>query len=483
MSVFIENLSALWSGWTAALSWQVAALVAVVALASFCARRMPAGFRYMLWLVIVIKVLLPPSFAPVWGIGNWGIGPLWGEIEKSELISSQELSHAAAPEDSVNGDIPSGITFANEIVADPQASPTPTKAGNAEKTAVSVAKHSIDIRSVLFLVWLAGSAVFLLFVGWRYRKIMRMSRCARLVDEGPLRIELERLALNIGKRNAPDLLLSDQVKSPFLFGLVQPRIVLPAQLPQILSESEIRNVLLHELIHWKRRDLIVGWVQLLTQAVLWFHPLMWLANHRIRHERECACDEAAIQLADCQPKNYGESLLKVLLESKGSAPAAIGFLGIFEKNTKLQSRVEGIMNHRRPSMRTGALGWVGLIIFAMVFLPMAASQPQKRPHKSGSRYLVVPDDYQSIQTAIDNSTAPNTIYVRPGTYREKIVMKDGVSIIGQNPATTIIDAGDPLSAGEFWCVCVACDAPLVPWNWPWSISSFLPCGGCIRSRT
>ncbi|MCX7044968.1 MAG: M48 family metalloprotease [Candidatus Sumerlaeota bacterium] len=357
----ISDFAGAWGWWAMHASWQLALLVALVGALAFVARRLSPRLRYALWLLVTIKIFLPPSLALDWGVGTWGIHPMWQFAQARAMDSGWR----AIPQDAglrlspaaMDASIPSG----GEEVSDHGQSPD----GDG---AISSARAG---GMMLFMAWLLGAAGFAGVIVARYLRFLRRLRHAEVVDEGPLRVELERLAARIGKENPPELLLSADVTSPLLCGLFTPKIVLPANLPDLLSPAELSNVLLHELVHWRRRDVLAGWLQLAGQALFWFHPFVWLANARARHERECACDEAALAMGGVAPKSYGESLLKVLLVAEGRPSASLGFLGIFERGARIQSRLEEIMRNKKLSKR-GGWGWIIVALFALAFIPMSS---------------------------------------------------------------------------------------------------------------
>ena len=82
--------------------------------------------------------------------------------------------------------------------------------------------------------------------------------------------------------------------SPAVCGLFRPVILIPQSLVENFSDEQLRAVLLHELIHLRRRDVWVNFVQALLQIFYWWHPLVWLANARIRRVREEAVDDAVM---------------------------------------------------------------------------------------------------------------------------------------------------------------------------------------------
>lgn len=361
MNAHVANFASAWAQWVAAASWQIAVLVALVALAAFLSRRLSARFRYLLWMLVVLKALTPPSIGAVWSIGNWAAPQRLRELTVRIESASAEAPPVVAP---------------GKAMAGPQGMEGQAEGGSPQPWSTSV---------VLSIVWATGFAGLIGLIVMRYRRLTRALGRADEVDEGPLRVAVEKLALRLGRDNPPPVLLSDAVTSPFLFGLVRPRIVLPANLPEALSADQLEDVLLHELIHWRRRDVAAGWLQIFVQALFWFHPLVWLAGAQLRHERECACDEAALESGCSQARRYGESLLSVLLAARGRSAVALGFLGIFERNTRLQRRLEEIMNQETKVRRLSVWGWLALALFAAACVPMASISPADSAKPAGDR--------------------------------------------------------------------------------------------------
>src|SRR5262249_3228569 len=138
-----------------------------------------------------------------------------------------------------------------------------------------------------------------------------------------------------------------------------------------LDDTQLRAILTHEMVHWKHLDTIVGWLQVLAQGIFWFHPFVWLANRRLRHERECVCDESVLRLGQLTPEQYGESIGRVLTAARGRSVVAGSLVGVFERGEFLQNRLEEIMNFEPVGRRFNWAIWLGLAIFAVVFLPMS----------------------------------------------------------------------------------------------------------------
>jgi beta-lactamase regulating signal transducer with metallopeptidase domain len=289
---------------------------------------------------------LPPTLTTPISVGRWGVAPVLETARQASV--GAELSSAF---DRMND---SAMTEEDEATRQ-----------------LAAVERSPSAPALLMIAWGAGAILFWAVVAFRYATIARIGRIARAIDEGPVRVSLEQLAMDLSLRRVPELLATETVTSPFLFGVTQPCIVLPAGLLKQLSDIELKAVLTHELVHWKRRDTWFGWLQVIGQSIYWFHPFVWWANRQIRHERECVCDEIVLSLGSVSPRQYGESILRVLTESRAKSLAAGSLVGVFEPGAKLQNRLEDIMSYEPIKRRFTWTTPVALVAFAAIFLPMA----------------------------------------------------------------------------------------------------------------
>ncbi len=344
----LQRFAERWLEWMLAASWQLAILVCIVALACAALRSASPRLRHSLWLLVLVKGFLPPGLSAPWSVGRWAIDPALARFGLTQQGLLEKWRWSSPPGESVVGAV--------------LESPVNLNLGLA-----------VSLPVLLLGVWAAGCVVFLAIVCWRYMKLTNAIRKTPPIDEGPLRVELEQIALELGLSRVPDLCSTNQLTSPFLFGVLRPCIVLPAKSMSELSEREMRAVLTHELVHFQRYDTWIGWVQVLAQSLFWFHPLVWWANSQIRHERETVCDEAVLRLGALSPKHYGESIVHVLTASHGRSLVAGSLVGIFERGVHLQNRLENIMNFTPKQSEFGWLARLGVAAFAIAMLPMASS--------------------------------------------------------------------------------------------------------------
>ena len=110
----------------------------------------------------------------------------------------------------------------------------------------------------------------------------------------------------------PDVRLTTLDCSPFVCGILRPKLVLPRELLATFDEGELRQVLAHELAHVKRRDLLWGWLSEIAALVYFFHPVAHWVSYRVRLERELACDQLAMAACGRGPAAYAETLVRIV---------------------------------------------------------------------------------------------------------------------------------------------------------------------------
>src|SRR6266850_3116518 len=237
------------------ISAQASILIVLVLAAQWvCGRRLQPRWRCALWLLVLLRLALP-----------------WTIPSPASLFNVLKLPAAAqpAPAESIPGPVIDGPV---------------SQSARIPVTAASAKKH--------WLPWLwAGGALFVAgcaaFGHYRiHRQVMRQ----RPLTDGPTLDLLEDCKTLMRVVTPLTLIELNGIESPTLFGFLRPRLLLPVGLTSSFSREEFRHVFLHELAHIKRHDILAGWLMLALQIVHWFNPLVWVAFHRLRVDRELACD-------------------------------------------------------------------------------------------------------------------------------------------------------------------------------------------------
>jgi beta-lactamase regulating signal transducer with metallopeptidase domain len=145
-----------------------------------------------------------------------------------------------------------------------------------------IAENSV-LASILGTVWLLGAALMLTRLCLRLRAERRAAQ--EFEDRKRPMFFAQGVPVRFGRASQP----------PSVDGLLHPHITLPSGIDQLLSEDELDAVLLHEIVHAKRRDNLIRLVHEIGLCALWFHPLVWITGARLSLYRELSCDESVIQ--------------------------------------------------------------------------------------------------------------------------------------------------------------------------------------------
>jgi beta-lactamase regulating signal transducer with metallopeptidase domain len=165
-----------------------------------------------------------------------------------------------------------------------------------------------------WLPWIvAGWALGLLLAAgrlaggaWHVRRLRRDSTSA----PEPWPDRLSRLADRLGIRASVPLRVSERIDGPMVVGWLRPMVLVPAGMLTGLPPSQVEALLVHELGHIRRHDVLVGWIQAVVEALLFFHPAAWWISGRIRRERELCCDDVAVETG-AETLTYARALTAV----------------------------------------------------------------------------------------------------------------------------------------------------------------------------
>jgi len=207
------------------------------------------------------------------------------------------------------------------------------------------------------LLWLAGFLFFLSRVAFRsFSWMRRFAGSPKVTDPGVLELVRE-CAERLGIRAQLPVYESHAVSSPVLYGVFRPRLVLPRGFVGRFTREEVGFVVLHEMVHFKRGDLILNWLITGLQAIHWFNPMVWIGFARWRADRELACDAAVLEaVGDGRNLNYGETIIQ-LLEGCPRQAAIPGHVGVLEAPGDLRMRMLMIMEFK-PASRWSVLAFL-----------------------------------------------------------------------------------------------------------------------------
>ena len=298
------------------LSISASWLVLVVLALRLVLKRAPKWVNVLLWGMVALRLMLPFSIESALSL-----------IPSAETLSPEVVQFDPAPT------ITSGVEFIDNAV-NPSLSESFAAAPLASVNPLYVWTYLAG------WVWLIGLAAMLLYALVSYLRLRR-----RVSASIPLR---------------ENIYVCDEVPSPFILGIVRPRIYLPSA----LDETQRGSVLSHERAHLARRD---HWWKPLGYALLavyWFNPLLWLAYTLLCRDIELACDERVLRGMDAgQVKDYSSALLACSVPRRmlAACPLAFGEVGV-------GARVKNALRYKKPAFWVVAASVAVCVVVAVCFL-------------------------------------------------------------------------------------------------------------------
>lgn len=352
--------------------WQVTLLILVVAaLTRWLSPRRP-HLSHLLWLVVLIKCVTPPLWASPGGVFCW-LQPKrqidtpfvehveWTPVAWDELLDAENTSTM----DFETGNAPFAGVYLDES-AEAELTPVP-----------SVVEPPIDqplgdrIGNASLFAWALVSGLVLLGVTIRWLRFWRLVRASPRRDSPELDATLRTLSKQLGVRRRVRLIVTESLVGPAVVGFFRVTVLIPAVVADKLKGESVAPILAHELLHIRRGDLWVGLLQTITQALWWFHPLVWWVGRATSREAERCCDEEVLGELKCDPASYARALLDVLDLKSQLKPVPV-FPGVRPVDVTSQ-RLERIMTLRQGCRRRSPWWcWLVAIGAAALTLPGAA---------------------------------------------------------------------------------------------------------------
>jgi len=218
-------------------------------------------------------------------------------------------------------------------------------------------------------IWLLGFALLALYQLFLLYRTQRLLRTAFSLND---RVLLEKCMKQVGVKQKVAFCRADVFDTPVVLGFVHPKIVLPSFMDPG-DDTELRYILLHELVHIHRRDHWFKLLAVVTVALHWFNPVVWLCYREYRKNIETSCDEKVLSLLEETEKTgYARTLLALgsLQKSRFNATA----LAFMEKRSLLSTRVMGALAYKPLSRPRKALLSLAMIVLALLLTtnPVAA---------------------------------------------------------------------------------------------------------------
>lgn len=400
-----------------AAGWMVLAVIVV----RFLLKKAPKWIMVLLWGLVGIRLVCPFSLESVFSL-----------IPSAETVPDNIL-HTNTPT------IHSGIGVVNAVV-------NPIFSSSLAPNAGDRVNPMQMITLLASMIWIAGMAAMLLYAAVSFLRIKKKVR-----EAAP---------------SGGNIWVCDHVDTPFLLGILRPRIYLPSG----MDGQDRKYVLAHEQAHLSRGDHWWKPLGFLLLAVYWFHPLCWIAYILLCRDMELACDEKVIRRLGTESKKpYSNALINCSLPRRGIAACPVAFGEI-----SIKERVKSVLHYKKPGFWILAVAAVACIAVAVCFLtnPKSPSQNPDPPAPEELRYLT---ERYPAYFGVDASNGLD-IYVcqfSAGTYYFGLLPHTEVP---REPFSTEMMELPPARASEMRQILATYqvdekDIHIIPWQHP--LSSFI----------
>lgn len=298
-------------------------LVLAVILLRVLLKKAPKWIRGVLWGFVAIRLICPFSLESM-----FSLIPSAEPIPENIMISENPAAD-------------SGLQILNQTV-------NPMISESLAPNAVGSVNPMQVITFITSVIWMAGIIAMITYTLVSYIRMQRKVREAVLLKE--------------------NIWLCDHIATPFILGMIRPRIYLPSS----INEADIKYVISHENAHLKRKDHIWKPLGFLLLSIYWFHPVLWVAYILLCKDIELACDEKVIRQSGTEIKKpYSEALINCSVPRKmiSACPLAFG-------ETSVKERVRGVLNYKKPAFWMILVAAAACVITAVCLLtdPVATAE-------------------------------------------------------------------------------------------------------------
>lgn len=292
-------------------SWVVVAVLAL----RFCLKKAPKWVNVLLWGIVAVRMVFPFSIESVLSL-----------IPSAETISPTIMMEQTP---SVQTGVPALNHVINPVIS---GSFTPVPGASANPLQIWI--------PVLTGIWLFGIAALFLYSAVSYWRLRRKV-CEAVILRG-------------------NLYQSEKVCSPFVLGIIKPKIYLPYH----MDSRKMDHVIAHEQTHIRRKDHWWKPLGFLLLTIHWFNPLMWFSYVLLCRDIELACDEKVIrEMGNEQRADYTQALVACSVNRRliAACPLAFGEIGVKE-------RVKSVMNYKKPAFWIVLASVIVCAVIAVCFL-------------------------------------------------------------------------------------------------------------------
>ncbi len=362
-------------------------IIVFVLLVRGAMNKLPKKYSYILWLIVGIRLVCPVVISlPFSLVYSDGLNPTIvtdyvqsdirkenSESNENNNVSIKGMNQTKNEIDSENAgimkseaieEIDSQSEVKNDQIENNNIKESNAKVINSESDKENQIIKNTDVKENVFShvkqIFLSASEKILSAKNLKIFTIIWMAGILVVLIWNICLVLWTKGKLEMAVHDSENIYESDAISSPFVWGIIQPRIYIPFR----MTSEEKDYILAHEKYHIKRKDYIVKLIAFLITAVYWFHPLVWLAYYCMVQDMEMSCDEQVIlSMNEDIRSQYSELLLAFATNRRNLSP---GMLTFGEKNTR--KRIKHVLDFKKPMKWIGVVGILAIVLAAVLCL-------------------------------------------------------------------------------------------------------------------
>ncbi len=329
-------------------------ILAVFAIKKVTRNKTSAKLGHLLWLVVLVRLVMPITLD----------SPIHVNIPQPVAISAPTAESPVYDATSAN-------------VHDSASDNSLSSAMNditAKNNALPTAMPLIDVYLIAFTIWALVAFLFATATAVRITLFKHKLKQLNMTDDYKTQLEAAKKEIDI--KQEIRIALSEHTDIPFVFGAIKPIIVIPKHFKKTMTDTKLSYIILHELCHVKRHDILVNFVWLFACAIHWFNPLAHISYKSYLDSADRACDEMVSHNMHYDEKcEYSQSLIDVMRHAKRSYNPSLA-LSLCRNKSTLSKRIENIIRPKKKS-KTALIAMIIAVSMIVIACFTTACKPKE----------------------------------------------------------------------------------------------------------
>jgi len=380
-------------------------------------------YHYYIWILLIVRLLLPIYIESPTSIYN-----LFSSTAKKINLPQSVVQNISRPNNSADK---SKISLNNTTVPSNNFNIQKQKSNSFSLNVIQTKNYNLIIKFMCY-IWLIGIGIMLIYtlyintvfvIKLKHYEKSKNTRIASILKSCQKLMHVRR---NI------TILTTNRLRTPSLYGFLKVKILISEAYMKNLSDDEIKYIFLHELSHYKRKDILLNWIIVLLQIIHFFNPIIWYAFYKIHEDCEISCDAAALKYVKKEHyQDYGSTIIKLLrlFSESNFIPVTAG---ISKNKSSYKRRIIMISNFKKSSRIKTFISLTLIAAIAITGLTSCGSVAEKSPLSINNKMPT-----KTLTTNNKTSVADNNTEINNTKQTAKIKSNTNITNASQETATNI----------------------------------------------